>query len=256
MLKCSAEVCAEDLPWAGGGKPNVCSPGGHIAAPRRGKRDLVPAARAPGCSTGPPKPSRAPQNPSAVAIGGEQETSSLLDDMSPPSKQGRLVSPIYRAVPGAASNRWVWHGGHKHQTVTAFIRTFVPFLPAKRLHAERGETARRRAGSRAPWSGAVVLPVGLAWPKRGQEVKAPPGAAAAQTTGRSSEDCAVPAGASVPVLRGSQRRHSGSRRAGRPRGTRGYPLGNAGHLQGRCPGCVMVTNPLRWRSDVEEQEDS
>lgn len=44
-------------------------------------------------------------------------------------------------------------------------------------------------------------------------------------------------------------------RAGRPTGTRGYPLGNGRHLQGQCPSSVMVTILLHWRSEVEEQED-
>lgn len=86
-------------------------------------------------------------------LSGGSQASPHLDDTATSSKQRLLISLISTAraltVSGRSSKGSVWHGGYKRQMITALIRSFIPFLQAKRLHAEREETARSCAESTA-----------------------------------------------------------------------------------------------------------
>lgn len=154
-------------------------------------------------------------------MGREREASSHPDDIAPSSEQRLLVSLICSARPlavsGAVSNGWVWHGGYKHQTITAFIQSFISFLQAKQLHTEWEEMARSPAESMATSVGQLYCSrQGLLGQTGDCRWKALSGSCCGSLTAGSSEDCAVSARGSSPLLHSLQWRHLGSPRAGRP----------------------------------------
>jgi len=175
----------------------------------------------PGCSAELSRPRPSPD----PAVGREQAASSRLRAGAPRHGHGP-----HRAR--AVSNGRLCHGGCKRRALTAFPQASIPSARARRLQAgwEKGPGAVPRA--RPPRSEAVLLPAGSARPSRRLPVESTVGSCRGhhqQRRGRTElsqrQDLAQRRAAWRHLAAPGHSAAPG--RAGRPRGMRGCPLGNA-----------------------------
>lgn len=192
---------------------------------RAGARQTPHRCLRAGLLTEPPKPPKTPR----LWLLGESERPRLTWVTQPPPAcpPDRTASAL--AVPGPPATV-AFGTGRQTPSGCCFHSGFDPFS-AGRMARPRPPCCSQR-GLLAEWDGGTCHQELLGHPQR---VQPRPSCARVQ---RTLSRARVQPGAAQLTARGTR-----------------LPPGNAAP-PGPCPRGVTVTNPRRWRSDVEEQEDS